>query len=208
MVSSLGMHDVLHALAKFQNAESLPRVLETCAPVPCMCAATIKRIEDLNAFTPSTTEPDILRCLLSFSGALGRRRILAHLRNGGIIASDVPFIKLMTPGSTPSIKLIINKFAERHGKTLADITGDSRRPEIVLARFEAAWTCVRTFGFAVTAVSEVLNKNHTTMLSGINKIDIMIQRSPIRLEPLLAIANAADNEAAERYAALLRPQNE
>lgn len=200
-----GMDGVLLALAKLQYAESIPQVLTSCEAVVCLCAATIKRAQEIGALSQDISEPEIIESLMNFKGPIGRRRILAHLRNTKIITPDIPFFKIMPPGSAPSIRLIIRKSAERNGRTMDDVLGEGRRPESVMARFEAAWMCVRAFEFPVTSVAEILNKNHTTVLSGINKIDIMIQRSPIRLEALLETANAVDTESAEKYAAMIKP---
>lgn len=196
-----GVEKVLEALARLQCDEPISEVIAVCGPEAALIAASVQRARDADALCPDISEIEIVTALMSLSGPMTRRRVLSHLRKSGVIQPDTPLIKVMTPGSVPTMRAILRHAAARNGRTLEDIQGDSRRSESVLARFEAGWVSVRLFGFPVTAMAEAMGKNHTTLLSGINKVDIMIQRSPLRLDGLVELAEAVEREAIERYVA-------
>lgn len=197
-----GVEGVLSALAHFQCDEPIPQIITACGEAQTLSAASIRRAFEMDLLSEGVSEPEIVEALFSYTGRVGRRKILSHLRKNRIIQKDAPFQKLMHPGSAPSIKSIIRLAAEKNGRTYAEVLSESRRPESVMSRFEAAWICVKMFGFPVSGVSEMMGKNHTTILSGINKIDILIQRSPVRLDRLVDLADAADEDAVFRYCSL------
>ncbi len=193
---------VLLALAKIQAGSALPEVMSASGVIIALCAASLLRAQETGAVRDEAGEADTAAALMSYTGTVGRRRLLAHMRRNGVLHQDALFYKLMTPGSAPALKQIIRFTAERNGRTSEEVLGQGQRPEAVMARFEAGWIAVRAFGFPLANVAEALNRNHTTVLSGINKIDIMIRRSPLRLDGLLESADLIDAESAERYGAL------
>lgn len=202
MSQDTGVEGVLSALAHFQCDEPVAQIIAACGQATTLAAASIKRAQDSDALCEEVSEPEIISALLTYSGRIGRRRVLSHLRKCRVIQKDVPFHKIMQPGSIPTLKSIVKHAADRNGRKFEEVLSDSKRPENVMARFEAGWVAVRIFGFPVTGISEVMGKNHTTILSGINKVDIMIQRSPVRLDGLIDMADRVDDEAVERFCAL------
>lgn len=196
--------ELLVALTRLQTGTGLPQLVRDHGAVAAQAAAAVHRAGETGHLTPGSDEDAVAACLMSFTGRLTRRRALAHLRRGKVLQPDAPFHKMMVPGSAPTMRAVMRVAAARNGRTLDDLTGDGRRAECVMARFEAAWIAVRAFGYPITLAAEAMNRNHTTLLSGINKVDILIKRSPLRLDGLLEAADDADDEAAERHADLIR----
>lgn len=196
--------ELIMALMKLQAGMGLPQLVREHDPVAAQAAAAIHRAAATGHLTPGSDEDAVVARLLSLSGRITRRRALTHLRKGGVLKPETALHKMMMPGSAPTMKGIMRVAAARNGRTLNDLTGAGKRAECVMARFEAAWIAMRAFGHPITLAAEAMNRNHATLLSGINKVDILIKRSPLRLDGLLEAADDADDEAALRYAELIR----
>lgn len=59
---------------------------------------------------------------------------------------------------------IISEVAQKHGVSVEDVTGDSRRPHHVLARREAAYRLVFELGLSNAGAGKKLNRDHSTIL--------------------------------------------
>lgn len=197
-------HELLMALTRLQTGTGLPQLIREHGPVVAEAAATVHRVVETDNLTAESDEDAVTACLMGMSGRVSRRRALAHLRKNGVMRPDAPFHKMMIPGSAPTVRGVMRVAAARNGRSLDDIKGGSSRAEAVMARFEAAWIAFRAFGYPITLTAEAMSRNHTTLLSGINKIDILIKRSPLRLDGLLEAADDADDDAAKRHADLIR----
>lgn len=167
-----------------------------------MAAKTLQRAEEIGALCGNASDLDMTSSLLGITSRITRIRVITRLKTDRVIEKTVPAAKLFVPGSGPTNRQIIRAAAKRQGRSYEELVGDSRRSESVLARFEAGWVCVRVFNMPVSAISEILNRSHSAILSGINKVDLMIRRSPVRLDDLLEFAEEIDEEAVSRYADL------
>lgn len=56
------------------------------------------------------------------------------------------------------------------GVTLAEMTGPDRRRRIVTARHVAAW-CLRRSGFSFVDIGLALNRDHTTIMASVRRVD-------------------------------------
>lgn len=76
-----------------------------------------------------------------------------------------PEINTTTPGNA-----ILQAIAMKHGVTVADMKGKSRRADHVKARQEAAYELRINRNFSLTKIGQLLgNRDHTTILYSIRK---------------------------------------
>jgi chromosomal replication initiator protein len=68
---------------------------------------------------------------------------------------------------------IAAEVAAIHGYTLAALCGDSRQKPLVHARQEAMQRCYRETGHSTTAVGRFFNRDHTTVVHAVQKIEKM-----------------------------------
>lgn len=64
---------------------------------------------------------------------------------------------------------IIYRVAQKHGVGVGDIRGTSRKPNLVLARQEAAYEIRMKRGLSLPQIGVMLGRDHTTVLHGIKR---------------------------------------
>ena len=64
---------------------------------------------------------------------------------------------------------IIYRVAQKHGVGVGDIRGPSRKPNLVLARQEAAYEIRMKRGLSLPQIGVMLGRDHTTVLHGIKR---------------------------------------
>lgn len=197
------IEELMIAFTRARTGASLQELLLDLSPLVANTAVSINRAITESMLSPGMDDTSIIGAISSFEGTLGRRRILAALRRTRIISPDAQIIRMMLPGSAPSMRSIIRATAEHHGKA-PEMLMSGTAAENALARFEASWIAVRLFEHPLMEAAEALSRNHTTVLGGMNKVDIRIKRSPILLDSLLRIADDADMEAINKHAALVK----
>ena len=69
---------------------------------------------------------------------------------------------------------VLNAAFEATGMNRALLLGKSRRRKVVNARHAAMWVLCEHFGYSSTQVGEALERHHTSVLHGVNRIDGMI----------------------------------
>lgn len=195
--------ELLMALAKLQSGSPLSDLIREHGMMIAQSAGTADRVTESGNLASGAGEADVAASLISFTGEVNRRRVLTHLRKNNVLSKEIPLYKAMVPGSAPTIRDLIRIAAVKNDKKPEELTGSGSRPEAVMARFEASWLAVRGFGYPITMVAQALNKNHTTLLSGISRVDVLIARYPFKLDSLLNAADEADEEAAERHSNLI-----
>ena len=72
--------------------------------------------------------------------------------------------------STSGTRRIIEAAAHEYGLTVEDILGDSRRRQIVAARWEAARR-LREAGLSYPHIGELLNRHHTTVMHAVRSLE-------------------------------------
>jgi len=69
----------------------------------------------------------------------------------------------------PKIGPIIKDVADRHGLSVDDLTGHSRKARLVIARHEAQYLCVEA-GYSRNSVAYLFNdRDHTTVCHAIKR---------------------------------------
>lgn len=204
-----GIEKLLTGIARMQAGETAKTLLGEAEASPdiIMTASSVLRIKEIQAFNHGMGEDEAVMSVMAMTGPVNRRRVMSHLARSGVINHETPLFRLMNPGTYPSLKSIIRGTAQMNGRPASELTGDSKRAETIMARFEAAWIAIRIFGFPIVSVSEELNRTHPTIISGLNKTDIMIMRSPVRLDRLLSASDDMDHEAVMRYANMITDGN-
>jgi chromosomal replication initiation ATPase DnaA len=69
--------------------------------------------------------------------------------------------------ATPRWRLILRGVCERHGVTRDDLAAKRKGAWIMPARLEAYWL-LRQAGYSYGKIGSLLNKDHTTVIHGIN----------------------------------------
>lgn len=79
--------------------------------------------------------------------------------------------------------------ASHYGLTLAEIQGESRRKIYIKPRHIAMFLCVKLAGMSMKATGEFLGgRDHTTVLSGVRKIEVMCAGDPAIAAEVAALA--------------------
>ena len=69
----------------------------------------------------------------------------------------------------PKVGQIIRDVADRHGVSVDDLTGHSRKARFVIARHEAQYLCVQA-GYSRNSVANLFNDlEHTTVIHAIKR---------------------------------------
>ena len=84
------------------------------------------------------------------------------------------------PRSIQNAKRMAHCVAAKHHITPEDIFGKSRKLEIVGARKELYWWLVRKFGMSYPMVGQILNRDHTSVLSGVRDYEANLEKCPQR----------------------------
>jgi hypothetical protein len=72
-----------------------------------------------------------------------------------------------------SMAEITAEVAAMHGLALAVVRGASREKAVVRARQEAMWRCCRETGHSTTSVGRFFQRDHTTVVHAVQKIERM-----------------------------------
>lgn len=126
-------------------------------------AATKRRALVVALFNGGMSPPDIADKM-----KLRRCTINAYLReakrDGALIVVPPP----VQPVTTATIKRAV---AEVTGHTVEQLNGLGRKPKLAQARQIAFWLAVRDLGMSTVATGNRFNRDHTTVLHGIARID-------------------------------------
>lgn len=89
--------------------------------------------------------------------------------------------------------------AKRRGFRWAELTGGCRAIDLIIIRQAVAWVGVRVCGKSHPYVGQVLNRDHTTILYSVRKIDRFLERigvtppdDPVEAGVVIAALAAAD----------------
>ena len=94
---------------------------------------------------------------------------------------------------------VLNATYEATGMNRALLLGKSRRRKVVNARHAAMWVLTEHLGYSSTQVGNALERDHTSVLHAINRIDRMIgENKPITLT-VAAIQRLTDDKAVRAY---------
>tara|TARA_R110000868_G_scaffold378314_2_gene643760 strand:+ start:252 stop:659 length:408 start_codon:yes stop_codon:yes gene_type:complete len=87
-----------------------------------------------------------------------------------VVPDSETIIKLFEPKFSSPSSEIIYRVAQKHGVSVADIKGQSRRPMFVKARQEAAYEIREQRGLSLPQISKMLgDRDHTSILHGIKR---------------------------------------
>lgn len=86
----------------------------------------------------------------------------------------------INPPPRPTMRQIARRTAERHGVSLDDMMGLSRRPRIAQARQEAMHEIRQATTFSLPQIGRFFNRDHTTVIHGVRAHEQrMIERGEI-----------------------------
>lgn len=72
------------------------------------------------------------------------------------------------PGTSRRERQILAEAAERHGLTVEDLTGLSRKQKVVVARWEVM-RALRDLGRSTPRIGQILNRDHSTVIHGLRE---------------------------------------
>lgn len=143
---------------------------------------------------------EVCKAVLSVDAMPSRRAVLWALCRAKFFTGETGVLRAMMPGSCPTIREILSCSAEMSGATLEKIRSRSRDIDISDSRMRAEWIARNAFDASLAQVSEIMGRNHTTVLASIGRVDIMIRRSPGIIIPIFEQANTIDRLAQIRRA--------
>lgn len=111
------------------------------------------------------------------------RLVADHVRHHEIYARvweltvDALAKGVTTPGpSRPQLATVaIGAVARQHGLLPEELTGRSRARHIIPARQEAMWMVHRRAGLPLTATGDLFDRDHTTVLHGVRRVEQRIR---------------------------------
>lgn len=83
-----------------------------------------------------------------------------------LIEFDETGASITTIQSKATVLDILGEVAKKHGFTLVELLGDGRHRELVVARHEAMWRCLRETGKSGAAIARMLRRDHTMVAHG------------------------------------------
>lgn len=107
---------------------------------------------------------------------VNRHRVIHWLKKLGLVAPNTSDRQLKPAGTTPCIKAMGGLIAERTKIPFDIISSESRKKDVVRARFQAIWVLRMVCGHPLTMIGQNMgNRDHTTILNSINKVNLNIQ---------------------------------
>lgn len=86
-----------------------------------------------------------------------------------VVSSRLSFIPPRVWVPSDSWRNIVKQAAIKHLVSIAEIMGEGRGKKAVLARHECFYRCSKELGMSLEHIGTRLNRDHTTVLSGIRK---------------------------------------
>lgn len=112
--------------------------------------------------------------------------LASRLAGGLVVAVPAAATPAITPGpsgkpnAAPSLRRIMGLAARRHGLSIADLTGPSRRRSVALARAEAMYLARNLTGRTLEGIGVGFGgRDHTTVLHGIRVIERLRSGNPV-----------------------------
>jgi chromosomal replication initiator protein len=80
----------------------------------------------------------------------------------------------------PSLEGVLSAVAEEAGVTVSEICSDTKLRNIARPRQAAYWIANRRFGYSLLCIGEAIgNREHSTVLRGVRKIDRLISEEEL-----------------------------
>lgn len=175
-----------------RSEDAEERLLARHDPEIAYTALSLLSSFDRGLVHPGLTMSDIIGIMRMAEATPSRRAVLWSLAKSGSFCGDVGVLRAMFPGSAPGVREILSQSADMSGSSLEQIRSRSRDLDVSYCRMRAEWIARNAFDASVAQISEIMGRNHTTVLASMSRVDIMIRRSPGIIIPIFEQANAID----------------